>query len=418
MNAVANWTISLDVSTLFIVASGVSGSLGLFLLLAWVQDRMRALAWWGCAYLIGGFAVSIWNIESLISPPLPAGFANALMFVSCGMIWTASRLFHGRPVLWGGFTAGATLWLTANLFPAFRDWTMAQIVLSSLIVASYTFLTSAELWHERRRQPLRRWPAVLVPMLHGAVFLIPIPLASLLPSASGPANIASGWIAIFVFGAVLYAVGTAFIGLAVAKERAVRIYKDAAMTDELTGFLNRRGFLLAAESLIGRQMRLRKPASVLMCDLDKFKSINDRFGHEIGDATLRLFGRTARVCTRTTDILGRLGGEEFAAILPGTIDDASVVANRLRGAFEAAGSAVAGCSLDATVSIGIASGLPGTDLKTLLGRADAALYRAKHNGRNRIEVAPEVPKTSDQAPPVSSSQRHVRDDVPKAQQAS
>jgi diguanylate cyclase (GGDEF)-like protein len=305
------------------------------------------------------------------------------------------------------------------LFPAFAEWTMARIVLSSLIVATYTFLTSAELSRERRRQPVRRWPAVLVPILHGAVFLTPIPLVSMLSTENGIAHIASGWIAVFLFGAVLYVVGTAFIGLTVAKERAVRMYKDAAMTDELTGFLNRRGFMLAAESLIVKQVRLRKPASVLMCDLDKFKSINDRFGHDVGDSTLRLFGRTARVCTRTTDILGRLGGEEFAAILPGTIDDAAVVANRLRAAFEAAGSAVAGCSLDATVSIGIASGLPGTDLKTLLARADAALYRAKNSGRNRIEVAPEASTISDQGPAqaLEHRHRHVREHLPKAQGA-
>src|SRR5262249_33697610 len=91
--------------------------------------------------------------------------------------------------------------------------------------------------------------------------------------------------------------------------------------------------------------------------------------------------------TRTTDILGRLGGEEFVAILPSKAEDASIAAERVRAAFQAAAAWVAGGTIDATVSVGIASGAPGTDVATPLARADAALYRAKNNGRNRVEVA-------------------------------
>ena len=109
------------------------------------------------------------SIEGLISPPLPPGTANALLFVACGMIWSAARIFHGRRVLWGWMFAGAIAWLTACLFPEFAQWAAARIVLSSVIVASYTFLTAAELWRERRKTLLRRWPAIFVPILHGAV---------------------------------------------------------------------------------------------------------------------------------------------------------------------------------------------------------------------------------------------------------
>src|SRR5262245_8578420 len=84
----------LDFTTLFVVAICVTALLGLLLLFAWTQDRVRALAWWGTAYLVGGASVVIWSIESLISPPLPYGTANAMLFVACGMIWTAARLFH------------------------------------------------------------------------------------------------------------------------------------------------------------------------------------------------------------------------------------------------------------------------------------------------------------------------------------
>src|SRR5262245_40521127 len=147
--------IALDLTTLFVVAACVSGFLGLFLLCVWMQDRVRALAWWGSAYLIGGLSVAIWSIDGLVSPILPAGFANALLFISCGMIWSAARIFHGRPVLWGALLAGAALWMIACAQPFFQDSVAARIVLSCLIVATYTFLTSAELWRERRRSLLR-----------------------------------------------------------------------------------------------------------------------------------------------------------------------------------------------------------------------------------------------------------------------
>jgi len=386
----ANSMIALDLSTLFVVATCVSGVLGLFLLCAWMQDRVRALAWWGAAYLVGGFAVAIWSIEGLVSPPLPAGFANALLFVSCGMIWSAARLFHGRPVLWAALAAGATIWLIACMQPVFWESAVARIVLSALIVATYTVLTSVELGRERRRHLLRRWPAIFVPMLHGLIFLSPIPLAALLPSDAGVVTLATGWIAVFVLEVMLYVVGTAFIGLTLAKERVVRIHKDAASIDDLTGLLNRRGFLQAAQTAIARRAQHGQPVSVLMFDLDRFKSINDRFGHGVGDEALRLFGTVASANMRASDIVGRLGGEEFAAVLPGTVTEAAVAADRVRTAFEAAGVSVADCLLDATVSIGAASGAPGTDIASLLANADAALYRAKANGRNRVELADDV----------------------------
>jgi diguanylate cyclase (GGDEF)-like protein len=378
-----NASIELDVTTLFVVATCITALLGLFLLSAWAQERIRALAWWGSAYLIGGFSVAIWSIEGLISPPLPAGTANALLFIACGMIWNAARLFHGRPVLWGWLFAGSIIWLMACLSPEFLRWTAARIVLSSLIVASYTFLTAAELWRERRKTLLRRWPAIFVPMLHGMVFLFPIPLASMLPAEGGMVSLATGWIAVFALETMLYVVGTAFIVLVLAKERSVRVMRDAASTDDLTGLLNRRGFFAAAHQLVALQAKRREPVSVLMFDLDHFKSINDRFGHPLGDEVLRTFANAIGVSLRAADVIGRFGGEEFVVILGGNLADASVAAERVRLAFQAAGRVVAGREVGATVSIGVASG--GIDVASLIATADAALYRAKSNGRNRVE---------------------------------
>jgi diguanylate cyclase (GGDEF)-like protein len=200
------------------------------------------------------------------------------------------------------------------------------------------------------------------------------------------------WVALFVMETMLYAVGTAFIVLVLAKEQTLRIHKDAAVTDELTGVLNRRGVLQAAQRLIADQAKKGESVSALMFDLDNFKRINDRFGHAVGDRALHVFATTVSVSVRATDVLGRFGGEEFVVLLPGTLADAKIVGERIRKAFAAAGATVAGVELNATVSAGAACGASGTDIVALLAAADTALYRAKANGRNRVELAEGVEK--------------------------
>jgi diguanylate cyclase (GGDEF)-like protein len=211
-----------------------------------------------------------------------------------------------------------------------------------------------------------------------------------IPDDKGIVALASGWIAVFTLEVMLYIVGTAFIVLVLSKERSVRIHKDAASTDELTGLLNRRGFMAAARVIVERFEKKREPVTVLMFDLDHFKKTNDRYGHAVGDHTLRLFALIAGLNMRTSDVLGRLGGEEFVAILPGTANDAAVAAERVRLAFQAAAVTVADQPVSATVSIGAASGAPGTDITALIAAADRALYKAKENGRNRLELADDV----------------------------
>lgn len=95
----AHASVSLDVGTLFVIAICVTLLLGVVLLIAWVQERISALAWWGVAYLIGGFSGALWRCSDLFASSLPIDIANILLFVAVGMIWGAARLFHGRPVL-------------------------------------------------------------------------------------------------------------------------------------------------------------------------------------------------------------------------------------------------------------------------------------------------------------------------------
>jgi diguanylate cyclase (GGDEF)-like protein len=306
------------------------------------------------------------------------------------MIWSAARLFHGRQVCWGAMCFGATIWLAASTLPAFTNSPAARVAMSSLIVASYTFLIAAELWRERRKSLIGHWPAIFVPMLHGAIFLFPMVLASLSLDHSGPHGLATGWVAVFAIEIVLYVVGAAFIVLVLAKDRTVRLYKTAAATDPLTTLLNRRGFFEAAATLMNANKSAMTPVSVLAFDLDHFKSINDRFGHHMGDAMLALFATVARKTMRAGDVIGRLGGEEFVAVIAGTLADAAVAAERVRSAFEIATQATDGPQIAATLSAGVACGSPNAEIEMLIARADAALYRAKAHGRNRVETSDEA----------------------------
>lgn len=168
-------------------------------------------------------------------------------------------------------------------------------------------------------------------------------------------------------------------------EEAIRIL---ANTDALTGLANRRHFLETAEDEFARAQRYNTPLAVLMADLDFFKAINDRYGHAGGDTVLRHFAITLSSLLRDSDSAGRVGGEEFAVLLPHTaLDGAQAFAERLMDCIASTPPDIDGTLAPYTVSIGISEFGPGSkDFSALLRCADDALYRAKHNGRNRYEV--------------------------------
>jgi diguanylate cyclase (GGDEF)-like protein len=176
-----------------------------------------------------------------------------------------------------------------------------------------------------------------------------------------------------------------------ARKQLEEQLREMATTDELTGLSNRREFMSRGEALLAHCIRQGHACAVMMADLDYFKRINDEHGHHIGDMVLKTFAKTFRKELRNFDLVGRVGGEEFAAILPETsIEKAFEVAERLRRAvarFEV--PIVTGGSLSFTVSVGLAALKPGdgTSLDQLLRQADKALYEAKHAGRNAVVSA-------------------------------
>jgi diguanylate cyclase (GGDEF)-like protein len=367
----------------------VAAMLGVMLLFFGKQENIAALKWWGTAYVLGAASVALWTLAGQMLGGAMLMALHAVGFVACGMVWNAARVFHGRKPNLPGLVLGALAWVAAVMTLA-PEATALHMTIGAGIVAIYAALTAGELWTERRRTLQRRWPAIAVPVLHGLVLLLPILLGDYFHAEEDPLH-PSVWMMVFSIELVLYAVGTVFVIFMLVSERAVTAHKTAASMDPLTGMFNRRGFAEATSRVIEREALAGRPVTVMILDIDHFKSINDRFGHPAGDEILKLFSTVMVNNLRLSDLSGRVGGEEFAALLPCALEEGVLVAERVREAFAASGIVVDEGPVDTTVSIGVAGGPAGTELEVLLAAADTALYQAKRGGRNRVEAAEELP---------------------------
>jgi diguanylate cyclase (GGDEF)-like protein len=393
--------LSLDVPTLAFVSVALAGLLGVFLVICWVQDRtVPSLAWWGSAYLMGASSVALWLAPSPrfhIPPEVP----EAMTLLACGVVWSGIRLFHGRALKPLLAVAAAVAWPVLCDLPGLAEGSDARVGLGAVLVAAYTFVIAFELWRERRKSLFSRTAAIVVPSLHAAIFLMPVAMQAYMPHRA-----ASQLLTVFALETMIYAVGAAFIMMLMVKDRHVYVYRRAATTDHLTGLPNRRAFLQDAATLCAMQARKGQPVTLMMFDLDHFKSINDRFGHAIGDEALKVFAQVLSTSMRASDIMGRLGGEEFAAIVAGNMETTTRIAERVRAGFETAGQVIADLPVGGTVSIGAVTAAEAVvDVDALLACADAALYEAKRSGRNRICAAPDAAQGSAVVPEATAQRR-------------
>ena len=167
--------------------------------------------------------------------------------------------------------------------------------------------------------------------------------------------------------------------------------RNMASRDGLTGLYNHKYFQDALNKELSRAIRYGRPFSLIMFDLDHFKKVNDTHGHRIGDTVLKKVGETTRKTVRVNDTVARYGGEEFVIILPETdLKGAAVLAERLRQKIKKMKIVESSKEIRITISLGVATYLPGdqiTNRTQILDAADAALYHAKNNGRNRFSIA-------------------------------
>jgi diguanylate cyclase (GGDEF)-like protein len=332
---------------------------------------------------------------------LPAGFAatlgNACYFTAMALYWRAVRRFRGLPDSRWLFAPAAVAIvgvfynsvLTANLsmriIVASVAWTVPSIAVAWLL------LRKPASRHGRGRSPtvserVLGWIFVFV----GSVMMLRVIYFVVWPNAVQSVLERTSWVNMIT--PLLVAIGpvigtTAF--LLMCTERMRQRWEEAAATDDLTGLPNRRTLSRRGAERWGDAQRGARPIAVAVIDVDHFKAINDRFGHDAGDVALKHVAHTlARHCRGDT-IIGRPGGEEFIAIFD--VDDsreAVRAAERLRAALAATPLVLSGTTLFITASMGVGVvDAADSSLDDLLRRADAALYVAKANGRNRVELA-------------------------------
>ena len=173
------------------------------------------------------------------------------------------------------------------------------------------------------------------------------------------------------------------------RERLARELERIATEDQLTGAMTRRAFFQNARQHLETDNRRPSTVALLMLDIDHFKSINDRYGHPVGDKVLSEAASRIRAAVRNLDFVGRMGGEVFAVFLPNSSRAQALrIAERIRRAVERKPVPIGDtCQINVTLSIGVSCAAAGAELEALLSTADRALYDAKSNGRNRVSLA-------------------------------
>ncbi|MGO4677050.1 diguanylate cyclase [Bosea sp. 2YAB26] len=268
-------------------------------------------------------------------------------------------------------------------FPVFF-WTYV----GSLPIAAICGLTALVLLRSRAVKPLRSRPiAVGVFVCHGLFYFLRATVAPVLVTTYGE-SLLPVLAKVTMYEAVLFTVAMPMALMALIREEYQAQLLADSRTDFLTGLRNRQGFFEHGARAL-RDGAAQRPVSMLAFDLDHFKAINDRYGHDAGDAVLRLFAAVSRDIAGANGVIGRLGGEEFAILLPG-LDSmaASRIGETVAREFAERAARSDGLQMTATVSIGLAEAASNaTALAELLSAADLALYKAKALGRNRIQIA-------------------------------
>ena len=373
----------LDPATLLIASCATTFLVCVQFFVSWRQhSQSTCLGYWAFAHFVGSMASVGLAMRGHIPDWISIGVANAVMITAYGLIWRGVSLFEGRRHLsWA--LAGGIGWSLLCLIPEFYASIALRVAYASTVAAIYCFGGAWDFWRGRAEPLASRNFAVGLLVIYGVCYAVRVPAAFLAPLPKPDAAIAAYWVAVLCLAAMLFSIASAFTFIGLVKERAERTQSVAARTDSLTGVANRRAFVESAERLLAS----RSDTALLLFDLDRFKTINDRFGHEVGDAVIVGFCAVATETLPKRAVFGRLGGEEFACVFSGATPASAVLAaERVRRTFAAVTMAEMP-DLLLSVSAGVALATPDCDFERLLRRADEALYVAKKGGRDRVEMA-------------------------------
>ncbi len=313
------------------------------------------------------------------------------LFAWAHLAWVATGFVLANALLYATFRTGSNLRFKDPSLTFFQNLVSATLVipvwvlgphLQAIAIPFYSAMFMFAMLQSSRRQ------LALIATYMTVSYSLAVGLRLML--STGPIDLGFEVLHAALVGmtSVWYTLAAGYISdLRSRLRESIDTVKRMASRDALTQIWNRGHMDSLLNNELDRFARHGQPLSVCIADLDHFKSINDRFGHPVGDAVLRDAAQALSAQIRTTDHLGRFGGEEFLILLPGsTLGVGAACAERLRAGV-ATLATLREAGVDVTASFGVAQAVPGEQPQALLARADAALYRAKHMGRNRIEVA-------------------------------
>jgi diguanylate cyclase (GGDEF)-like protein len=380
---------------LIVLAAVLSSLVTAVLYAVWHFNRhIPGLRYWVFSFL----SAAVFCCNLLVRGPVPEVVSVVLAQVAIALTgylcWLGSRAYMGRAPIPRGYAALALAGLVGAsvYFTDVQPNPGARFVMAGLFSGVFFLLTAHTLVRGGfHRVPMRYLFGGML-CAHG-IFVLMRPLAFKLLALQGDSSLPSSLSSIVVLESIVTLVLIGFGTVMLINEFITNELRHLAEVDPLTSVFNRRAFLTLLDKALSNAQRVRKPLPVLVLDLDHFKQVNDTRGHQGGDAVLRHFVNVAQQCLRNEDVMGRIGGEEFAIFLPNADGvGALAVAERLRALLEASPCAADSARpIAITVSVGVALTQGVEAPETVLQRADEAMYLAKQRGRNRVEMVSSAP---------------------------
>ncbi|WP_019142471.1 GGDEF domain-containing protein [Noviherbaspirillum massiliense] len=371
----------------------------LLVLSSLLRSGIPGIREWSAASVIGIAAYVLYAYGRALPPFLAYEAANTVYAVAGAAVLAGFRRFVGRNVPWILLGVGlASHTIAIALFHyrfdsyVLRTVTVAVFQGAVCLAIALAVLQSRRSWRSRYPYVFTAAIALVVALGHLIRCLVYMKNSGEISSLLQP----SPWNLVFVSAGTTVIPVLILGGVMMAHDRMMAKAEHAANRDFLTGAWSRRAFFEFAEREVQRAQRAGRKLSLLVFDVDHFKSINDTYGHAAGDRVLADIGGRAAAVVRNIDYFARIGGEEFAVLLPEADRAAGlIVAERLRAALhraEAHGNEKAGTipPMAYSVSIGVATLEASESLAELMHRADAALYEAKAAGRNTVIWAPQI----------------------------
>ena len=371
----------MDVTTGLIIWAAQAITLGVLLFSRWLNARDQAFFLsWSAGFFVFGIGLLLTSLRGQIPAFISIELANTAALAAIGCLVAGMQQFDGKRVE-SYVAVPALMWIGGMLLPFVREDFASRVVLYHVCACiGFAVLTGLLLRHGGRSV----WPRRILAGILGIHIVASLLTAALtaLSAATSFANVPSP--ALLLLPGAFCFLALVLIGAQMLADRSEQKLKNLALTDPLTGVLNRRGLMGDFERL-RREARPDKPLiALLQFDLDNFKQINDSRGHQAGDDVLVAFCRLAAISFNGRGSFGRMGGEEFASILPvSDLVEAASIAEGLRTTLALQTITTGGHRLNVTVSAGVALQPAATaDLDHLLNGADRALYAAKSAGRN------------------------------------